>query len=248
MSYHDALLYTWGLACTDNWGLLRRDHVKALAFPYRSSDAAVATGLDRLIARKKVCLQQHNGHDYVHWCFFEDFQDVRKRVGRPAFPFTCPNDGQIRIGGTSGKSAEVGGDSVLHNNDNDSNSNKTTTMTTQAAESPPSQLLQAVMARHPGSHAYLYEAYSALEDEYGQDFMWDCYRAALESGKTDPSARYLEGVARRCKAEGKMPLEREDLRDEPGNRPDNRPTEIEGFRVLGWSGDTPILDAPAKAV
>jgi hypothetical protein len=103
-----------------------------------------------------------------------------------------------------------------------------------------------VIARRPGAHPYYYDAYTALEDEYGTDFMWGCYKAALESGKTEPSARYLEGIARRCKAEGREPNERQELQDaEPET--DNRPTEIDGLRVIGWVAGLPILDAPAKA-
>jgi len=111
-----------------------------------------------------------------------------------------------------------------------------------------SPLLEAVIARRPGAHPYYYDAYTALEDEYGTDFMWGCYKAALESGKTEPSARYLEGIARRCKAEGREPNERQELQDaEPEGRPDDRPTEIDGLRVIGWVAGLPILDAPAKA-
>ena len=113
-------------------------------------------------------------------------------------------------------------------------------------ETPRSRLLEAVVARHPGAGAVFYQLYSDLEDEHGDDFMWACYRAAMESGKTDPSAKYLEAIARRCKAEGKQPGQREELRDAE-SEPDNRPTEIEGHPVIGWAAGLPIVDYDAAA-
>ena len=110
---------------------------------------------------------------------------------------------------------------------------------------PPSLLMQAVMAIWPGAGAVYFQGYTDLEEEYGPDFMWACWRAALESGQTKPSVRYLEAIARRCKAEGREPNERQELRDEPGT--DNRPTEMDGIPVIGWAAGLPILDVPAKA-
>jgi hypothetical protein len=107
-------------------------------------------------------------------------------------------------------------------------------------------LLEAVIARRPGAHPYYYDAYTALEEEYGVDFMWACYRAALESGKVEPSAKYLEGIARRCKAEGKTPGQKEDLRDAESEGM-QRPNEIDGRKVAWWIGDQPVFDAPAQA-
>jgi hypothetical protein len=126
--------------------------------------------------------------------------------------------------------------------------NKTTATAKEPLHGPPpSPLFEAVMAIWPGAGATFYQGYTDLEEEYGADFLWDCWRAALQSGQTKPSVRYLDAVARRCKAEGRMPLEKQDLRDECREEPDNRPTEIEGQRIVGWSAGLPILDAPAKA-
>jgi len=126
---------------------------------------------------------------------------------------------------------------------------ETTPPTPPTGPSPPeertgSRLMQAVVAIWPGAGAVFYEGYTNLEDEYGPDFIWDCWRAALESGQTKPSVRYLEAIARRCKAEGREPNERQELQDAKPEQ--ERPTEIEGRPIIGWVGDTPILDAAAQ--
>jgi len=102
-----------------------------------------------------------------------------------------------------------------------------------------------VMAIWPGAGAVFFQGYADLEEEYGAAFMWGCWKAALESGQTKPSVRYLDAIARRCKAEGREPLERQELED--AEREDNRPTEIDGIPVIGWAAGLPILDAAAKA-
>ena len=244
MSHHDALLYTWGLASTDNWGLLRCDHVKALVFPYRSTAKGVDAAVERLVTNGKLCRQQHNGHEYVHWCYFEDWQDVRKRMGSPIFTFTCHNDGQIRTGGGSGKAAEAtGGSAIQYSTVKDNN--KTPAPPTPPAAQPPSDFINAVMAQWPLGGGAFYGRYLRLEEEYGADFMWDVWLTALDSGKPAPPANYLEAIARNAVAEGRRPGERKEERDaEPR---DNRPTEIDGLRVIGWVAGLPILDAPAKA-
>ena len=244
-SAHDALFYTWGIAHTDAWGLLRQDQAKGMVFPQRSTRAKVATAIERLIEMKKLCVQHGAGYDWLHWCHFEKYQGEITRRHRPAppFAFICPNENGEHLR-TAAITADHDRPTVPYRTVH----HKTTTPPTPPVGAPsPSRLMQAVMAIWPGAGAVYFQGYTDLEEEYGSDFMWGCWKAALESGQTKPSVRYLEAIARRCKAEGREPNERQELRDEPKEQPDNRPTEIGGIPVIGWAAGLPILDAGAKA-
>lgn len=248
------LLYRDGIAAADAWGIIRRDDVKAKLFPKRKlSDRQVESAVDELLAEGLLC-QHGDGEVWLHWCNWDYYQGekVRKGRGAPALVIQCPNAKRGKFRASPENSAlarntapyiDIDKDIDIDNDNDNYGARARAKPPSPREEKPRSRLLEAVIARHPGAHAYYYDAFTALEREYGADFIWDCYRAALESGKTDPSARYLEGIARRCKAEGKLPLDKGDLKDEPNERP----TEIDGRPVAGWLGDTPIFATPAKA-
>jgi len=271
MSHVDALLYTWGLAQTDLWGLVRRDHLKALAFPYRSTGRRVQDSIDRLVTRRKLCVQRQNDHIWLHWCHFEEYQGeiVRKRRGNPPFSFVCPNDPQIQTpaaerGGTrrnaaerpphppatdsQTRAAERGGTrrNVRPTVPNQTVPNQTVPAPpTPSAVLPPSKFINAVMTQWPVAGGAFYGRYLRLEEEYGASFMWDVWLSALDSGKPAPPVNYLEAIARNAVAEGRRPGERKEASNGPGE--DNRPTEIDGRAVVGWAGGLPVYAAPAKA-
>ena len=97
LSPHDALLYTWGLAQADSWGLMRRADAKALIFPKRSTVGRVQAGIDRLIEARLLCLQEGNGAPYIHWCNWDTYQPETMRwrergKAAKAWDWQCPNE------------------------------------------------------------------------------------------------------------------------------------------------------------
>jgi hypothetical protein len=249
LSFHDRIVYTWGIPVVDAWGIMRRDDIKAAIFPKGgSTERRVQLAIDRLIDLKLLCAHQHEGDEYIHWCKWEKYQGelIRKGRGEPAFPFTCPNEANSALQRDGARHSAS--PRTTRPRPRQDKTVTTTTPPTPQNGPPPSPLFQAVMAIWPGAGATFYQGYTDLEEEYGQDFLWECWKAALQSGQTKPSVRYLDAVARRCKAEGRMPLEKQELRDERAEQgPDNRPTEVDGRPVAGWVGDEPIFFAPAKA-
>jgi hypothetical protein len=251
------VIYTWGIPVSDMYGVLRRKDVKPSILPNRKgiSLPAINTAIDELIVRNLLCQPEDGGESHLHWCFHDDYQGekVRKGRGSPLFEFVCPNEKRPIVRDTARHSA-----APRPTKTETETETKTKTKTQQRQPPPPiippnepssrSLLMEAVMAIWPGAGAVFFQGYTDLEDEYGSDFMWECWRAALKAANTKPSVGYLDKIARRCKAEGREPNERQELQDaEPEGRPDNRPTEIDGLRVIGWVAGLPILDAPAKA-
>ena len=208
-----ALAYTWGIAHGDAYGLMRRDDVRLKVLGRRRvSPASLERAIDELIALGLLCQPRYNDDAWLHWCGWDAYQgeQVRKRTVAPRFNLICTNEKRGNFRAVAEKSAKT----------------KTKTKTKTAApptppNGPPSseektlgRLMEAVVAIWPGAGAVFYQGYTDLEDEYGIDFIWECWKAALESGQTKASVRYLEAIARRCKAEGKKPGQKEDLHGE----------------------------------
>ena len=87
-----------------------------------------------------------------------------------------------------------------------------------------------------------WDRYVRLEEEYGSEFMWQCWLEAQDSGKPDPSVNYLEAIARKATAEGRQPGEHRERKEA---KDDERPKEIDGRRVDRWIGNTPVFAAEA---
>jgi hypothetical protein len=109
---------------------------------------------------------------------------------------------------------------------------------------PPTDFINAVIAQWPLGGGAFYGRYLRLEEEYGADFMWDVWITALDSGKPAPPPNYLEAIARSAIAEGRRPGEHKEVR----NAEPERPTEIDGRKVVRWVGDDPVYATPAQAV
>jgi hypothetical protein len=238
-----ALLYTWGIARADAHGMIRRDDCRLVILGRRQvSERQVQKAIDELIACGLLCQQTHNGDQWLHWCCWDYYQQesVRRRTTPPRFSFTCPNETGEDFRGAAEISAErrqtKTKTKIMWDDGGDFRRD-----TRQAA----SRLMAAVVAIWPGAGATYYQGYADLIEEYGEDFMWECWQAALRAGKTRPSANYLEAIARRCLAEGRRPTERQELRDDEGEAGARLPDEIDGRKVVAWVVGNPVFESPA---